>query len=81
MKFFCSLIDALWDAGYHMGLRGLFRVPWHNVWGILAQVGMGQGGLGYSVIELTVLYHNGKGFSFEILIFTLKKTDLRLTIF
>ena len=59
--FFCSLINALWDAGYHMGLRGLFRVPWHNVWGILAQVGMGQGGLGYSVIELTVLYHNGKG--------------------
>jgi len=53
-----SLTDALWDAGYQMGLRGLFRVPWHNIWGILAQVGMGQHGLGYSVIQMVVLYHN-----------------------
>ena len=60
ITFSNSLTDALWDAGYQMGLRGLFRVPWHNIWGILAQVGMGQHGLGYSVIQMVVLYHNGK---------------------
>lgn len=50
--------DLLWDHGYVRGPAGYFRVPWVNVWTLVAMANLGQGGWGYSVRHVTTVFYN-----------------------
>ena len=51
--------DMLWDAGYVRSPAGYFRVPFNQVWGLVAQAGLGVNGYGYTIYHVTPVYHNG----------------------